>query len=46
MTEKLTSGFILKTNESLANAIRRSVNHIPIIAVDNVEIYKNSLQYE
>jgi DNA-directed RNA polymerase subunit D len=28
-------------NESLANAIRRSVLEIPILAIDEVEIYKN-----
>ncbi len=28
-------------DESLANAIRRYLNHIPIIAVDEVEIFKN-----
>ncbi len=28
-------------DESLANAIRRYMNHIPIIAVDEVEIFKN-----
>ncbi len=32
---------ILKTNETLANAIRRSVNKIPILAIDEVEIHKN-----
>lgn len=31
----------LETNESLANAIRRSVLEIPILAIDEVEIFKN-----
>ncbi|HRZ85809.1 MAG TPA: DNA-directed RNA polymerase subunit D [Candidatus Paceibacterota bacterium] len=34
-------GFIIETNEVLANAIRRSVNEIPTIAIDEVEIQKN-----
>jgi len=33
--------FSAEINESLANAIRRSVNEIPILAIDEVEIYKN-----
>ncbi len=33
--------FILKTNETLANAIRRSINEIPVVAIDEVEIHKN-----
>jgi len=33
--------FRLKTDESLANAIRRSVNEIPTLAVDEVEFFKN-----
>jgi len=33
--------FIAEINESLANAIRRSVNEIPILAIDEVEIHKN-----
>ncbi|MFA6023118.1 MAG: DNA-directed RNA polymerase subunit D [Candidatus Pacearchaeota archaeon] len=33
--------FIIETNETLANAIRRSANEIPIIAVEEVEIHKN-----
>ena len=33
--------FIAETNESLANAIRRNVSEIPILAVENVEILKN-----
>ncbi|HLD97877.1 MAG TPA: DNA-directed RNA polymerase subunit D [Candidatus Nanoarchaeia archaeon] len=34
-------GFVLNTNESLVNAIRRSVNEIPVVAIDEVEIHKN-----
>jgi len=37
--EKLS--FIMEGNESLANAIRRSVLEIPILAIDEVEFYKN-----
>ena len=37
--EKLV--FSAEINESLANAIRRSVNEIPVLAIDEVEIYKN-----
>ncbi|MFA5953724.1 MAG: DNA-directed RNA polymerase subunit D [Candidatus Pacearchaeota archaeon] len=33
--------FKAKINETLANAIRRSVNLIPILAIDEVEIAKN-----
>jgi len=33
--------FSAEIDESLANAIRRSVNEIPILAIDEVEIYKN-----
>ena len=33
--------FISDLNVSLANAIRRSVNEIPILAIDEVDIYKN-----
>lgn len=33
--------FISEINETIANAIRRYVNHIPIVAIDSVEIYKN-----
>jgi len=32
---------VLETNETLANAIRRSVNDIPVIAIEDVEIHKN-----
>lgn len=32
---------VLETNEALANAIRRSANEIPIIAIDEVEFHKN-----
>lgn len=31
----------LDVNESLANAIRRSINEIPVLAIDEVEIFKN-----
>lgn len=31
----------MEANEPLANAIRRSVNEVPVLAVDEVEIYKN-----
>lgn len=37
--EKLV--FTTDISESLANAIRRSINEIPILAIDEVEIYKN-----
>lgn len=33
--------FILETNESLANAIRRSVSEVEVIAIDEVEFHKN-----
>lgn len=33
--------FSIDTNESLANAIRRHVNEIPMIAIDDVEISRN-----
>lgn len=33
--------FESEIEESLANAIRRYMNHIPIIAVDEIEIFKN-----
>ena len=33
--------FIAEINESLANAIRRYLNQIPLIAIDEVEILKN-----
>jgi DNA-directed RNA polymerase subunit D len=33
--------FTSDMNMSLANAIRRSVNEIPILAIDEVDIYKN-----
>ncbi|MCH8945337.1 MAG: hypothetical protein IIA85_00240 [Nanoarchaeota archaeon] len=33
--------FESEIDESLANAIRRYLNHIPIIAVDEIEIFKN-----
>ena len=32
---------IIEGNESLANAIRRSINEIPTLAIESVEIYKN-----
>jgi DNA-directed RNA polymerase subunit D len=31
----------INANESLANALRRSVPEIPVLAIDEVEIYKN-----
>src|SRR3989344_1576552 len=31
----------LEANETLANAIRRSVSEVPTLAIDEVEIYKN-----
>jgi DNA-directed RNA polymerase subunit D len=37
--EKIT--FIAPLDVSLANAIRRSVNEIPILAIDETDIYKN-----
>ena len=33
--------FSAEIDESFANAIRRSVNEIPVLAIDEVEIYKN-----
>ena len=33
--------FSAEMEDSLANAIRRSVNEIPVLAIDEVEIYKN-----
>lgn len=33
--------FLAEIDESTANAIRRYLNHVPIIAVDEVEIFKN-----
>lgn len=33
--------FTTETDVSLANAIRRSINEIPILAVDEIEFYKN-----
>ena len=33
--------FIVQTKESLANAIRRYINEIDILAIDEVEIFKN-----
>ena len=38
---KSSMSFVLNTNESLINAIRRSANEIPIIAIDEVEFHKN-----
>ncbi len=31
----------IEANESLANAIRRSIGEVPILAIDEVEIFKN-----
>lgn len=31
----------IDANETLANAIRRSVSEVPVLAIDEVEIYKN-----
>ncbi len=41
--EKTPEKLVLKmdANESLANAIRRSVSEIPVLAIDEVEIFKN-----
>ncbi|OIO81547.1 hypothetical protein AUJ84_00775 [Candidatus Pacearchaeota archaeon CG1_02_32_132] len=41
--EKTPENFIfrMEANYSLANAIRRSVDEVPVLAVDEVEIYKN-----
>jgi DNA-directed RNA polymerase subunit D len=33
--------YALELDETMANAIRRSVNEIPVIAIDSVEIHKN-----
>jgi len=33
--------FTAEINESLANAIRRSINEIPILAIDEIEFHKN-----
>lgn len=33
--------FVEKMNVSLANAIRRSVNEVPVLAIDEADIYKN-----
>jgi len=33
--------FVAEMDVSLANALRRSVNEIPILAIDEVDIYKN-----
>ena len=33
--------FQAEIEESLANAIRRSVNHIPILAISHLEVSKN-----
>ena len=33
--------FSVKTNESLTNAIRRSVGQIPVLAIDEIDISKN-----
>lgn len=33
--------FKMKISESLANAIRRYVNHVPVVAIDELEISKN-----
>ena len=42
-TQKSDDRIILRidANETLANAIRRSVSEIPTLAIDEVEIYKN-----
>jgi len=37
--EKIT--FRAEVSESLVNAIRRYLNHIPVLAIDEVEIFKN-----
>lgn len=39
--EEKKISFVTNMDESLANAIRRSVLEIPILAIDEVEIYKN-----
>ena len=33
--------FRAEISDSLANAVRRYINQIPILAIDEVEIYKN-----
>jgi DNA-directed RNA polymerase subunit D len=33
--------FEVETNESLANSIRRSVNEISVLAIDEIEVFKN-----
>ena len=33
--------FVADIDVSLANAIRRSVNEIPILAIDEIDVYKN-----
>jgi DNA-directed RNA polymerase subunit D len=33
--------FVMESNETMANAIRRSVNEIPVIAIEEVELHKN-----
>lgn len=41
-TEKSNkASYVLEIDETMANAIRRSVNEIPVIAIDSVEIHKN-----
>jgi len=37
--EKVES--VAEIDESLANAIRRSANEIPVLAIENLEIHKN-----
>jgi len=37
--EKIT--FVGDVNVSLANAIRRSVNEVPVLAIDEADVYKN-----
>lgn len=39
--DKEKIGFVSEINESLANAIRRSVSEIPTLAIEEVDIYKN-----
>lgn len=43
IVQKMPDLLILRmdANESLANAIRRSVAEVPVLAIDEVEIYKN-----
>lgn len=33
--------FRMHANETLANALRRSINEIPVLGIDEIEIYKN-----